>query len=325
MNINQISSPEIRKALASYVAGKNPSETLQSFLTSETPEQSLIADADKEIISYLNTHSTPTFGKGARFFLPIPKKFSEPGVGEALIYAEGERAGQPIKKDGMQVGVKFKNAVDGIEQAVRGDGQSVVIIGGAMTAEKAELLQQKLDALTGGSGDPEALDLHGVKTLLDYSARELGLDDIWTGSTNSVLKAAPVDGHEIIAGGPLKQYTGYFTHKPEPGKEIAAVHIKGGAKFQGDVAGGLQDYSTTAGFFVTLGFSRDGQSQYRGVAEEAFCRDYVNGAEAACNANMLFNVDAETKEVTPPTRSRIGGRTDHPSIAAFTAGGRSKT
>ena len=47
------------------------------------------------------------------------------------------------------MGIKFKNAVDGIEQAVRGDGTSVIIIGGAMTAEKAALLQQELACQSG--------------------------------------------------------------------------------------------------------------------------------------------------------------------------------
>jgi hypothetical protein len=322
MNNISISAPEIRKALAGHIARENPTpETLQAFLQTDTPVPELIVKADEVIIAYLNANSTPTFGKGARFFLPISKKFGEEGVGEVLGYVEGERAGQPIKKDGLQTGVKSKNATDGIEQAVRGNGESVIIIGGAMTPQKADLLQQKLNELTNGTGDPEALTLIGVKSLLSYSANDLGLNDIWTGKINDVLKAAAVDGHSVTPTGELKQYVGHFVHKPEPGKEVAAVYVKGGASFRGDVAGGLQDYSNAAGFFVTLGV-RKNQSQYRGVAEEAFCRDYVNGDNASCNARMLFSVDASTKEVTPPAKSRIGSRADHPAITKF-EGGRS--
>ena len=322
MNNISISAPEIRQALAGHIARENPAqEVLQGFLQTDKPAPELVVKADEAIIAYLNANSTPTFGKGARFFLPVSKKFGEKGVGEALIYAEGERAGQPIKKDGLQIGIKFKNATDGIEQAVRGDGESVIIIGGAMTPQKAELLQQKLNELTGGTGDPEALNLSGVKSLLSYAANDMGLNDIWTGKINDVLKAAAVDGHAVAPTGELKQYVGHFVHKPEPGKEVAAVYVKGGASFRGDVAGGLQDYSSAPGFFVTLGV-RKNQSQYRGVAEEAFCRDYVDGTNTACNAGMLFSVDADTKEIASPAKSRIGGRADHPGIAKF-EGGRS--
>ena len=196
-------------------------------------------------------------------------KFGDPQFGEELIYADGDRAGQHMKDSTLTIGVKIKNAIDGIEQAVRGNGKGIIIIGGAVTPKNAALLDQNLRQLTHGTGDPELLDLKSIKELLSYANTELKLDDVWTGSLQDVLKADPVYKHPIIENRGLKQYTGYFAHTPKAGNGLTAFYINGGCIFQGDVAGGRQDYTNTRGFYVTFGI-RNGISQFRGLALGSF-------------------------------------------------------
>ena len=304
MGTKKISSSDIRLSLAKLIASKDLSQKiLREFLNSEKPDNNILVEIDKIIISYLNANSTPVYSKGARFFLPISKKFGELGIGEKLVYSEGERKGQSIGGGG--IGIKFKNQTDSIEQGVVGNGTEVIIIGGAVTPERARLLQEKLSELTNGSSHPEDLSNSDIKSLIAYAENDLGLNDIWTGDISDVLKAKPVDNRLISPEGDLKQYTGHFVHVPVVGKGIAAIHIKGSAEFYGDVAGGFQDYSNSEDFFVTIGV-RDGVSQYRGIEASAFCRDYVNESNENCTSGILFTINSDKLDISTPTTTQLG-------------------
>lgn len=313
-----ISKEDLRKTLAKHIATADPSQgILHAFLRTEKPSAELILATDKVIINYLIDHGTPVFSKGERFFLPISKKFGQKNVGDPLIYTRGEHAGEPMKDDRLQWGIRFTNAGDGgIEQAVRGDGESVIIIGGGidkrtgekrlLTPEKIARLQRKLNTLTRETGDPEQLTLTNVKALLRFAAHDLGLDDIWAGKLTDVEKTVPVDGREFPPRSKeLRHYTGHFAHKSTPGRGLAAIYVEGGAKFHGDVAGGTQHYTFAPGFFVTIGITKDRQtgedkSQYRGVAIGPFS-DYVTLEKAPYHPGMLFTIHGQTKSVTPPS------------------------
>lgn len=168
-----------------------------------------------------------------------------------------------------------------------------------MTPQKAQALQHKLEEVTGGTGDPEYLDMEGVKAILAYAADELGLNDMWNSKLSSVAeRSKPVDGRLIRPSDTnnLKQYTGYFENRPDRQKGVVAVRVKGPALFHGDVAGGKQDYSEARGFYVTIGVRSD-VSQYRGVAEETFLRDYVDCTGSKPHSKDLVTVNAENLHV----------------------------
>jgi hypothetical protein len=207
-------------------------------------------------------------------------------------------------------GIRFHNGKDNVDQGAKGDGKSAIIIGGEMTPRKAQALQHKLEEVTGGTGDPEDLDMEGIKAILAYAADELGLNDMWNSKLSSVAdKSRPVDDRIIAPSDSnnLKQYTGYFENRPERQTGVVAVRVKGPASFHGDVAGGKQDYSEARGFYVTIGV-RDGLSQYRGVAEEAFLRDYVDCAGGKPHPNDLVTVNAKTLHVLQmPASMRLCG------------------
>lgn len=315
MTPKTLSAQEVRVTLVKHILAKQENEVLGGLLKTKNPDTDLLVKADEEIINHLLKHSSPVYGKGRRFFLPISAKFGKPEIGEELVYSEsaGERAGQHMKRDGAVFGIKFYNGIDKIEQAVVGNGEGVIVIGGEMTDEKAGLLQDKLDKLTDGTGDPEKLTLENVKDFLEY-AKELGLTDIWNSRKSKVLSFVANDGREMQEGGELKQYAGYFKNEPKPGKGHAAVYIQGGTKFEGNVAGGMQDYSAGDGFFITIGV-RDGKSQYRGIEEAAFRRDYEHEDKTSATESRLFNIKAANKEVKPSLLSRIRALRNHPRIA----------
>lgn len=124
---NTLTKETIRTVLAQYIAGReHPSDgILHDFLETDSPflEQKLAVD--RIIIEYLEANSSLFFSKGMRFVLPISSKFGKEGIGEPLIHPDGSH----MKGVSFQ-GIKFHNGKDNVDQGAKGDGKSVIIIGG---------------------------------------------------------------------------------------------------------------------------------------------------------------------------------------------------
>lgn len=304
---NIIEKENLRKVLGRHIVDreKQPDALLEHFLEADSVTSEQALEVDRSIIKYLEAHSPRLFSKGARFILPVSKKFGEEGVGEPLIHPDGSHM-----KGGPSWGIKFYNGKDKVWQAAVGDASRTIVIGGEITPRKAEALQAKLVEVTNGTGNPEDLNIESFKALLTYAAEELDLNDIWNSRlSNIAYKSQRVDGRAIdpAGTGDLIDYTGYFENRPERQEGVVAVHVKGPALFFGDVAGGTQDYSEAKGFCVTMGV-RNGESQYRGVEEEPFLRDYVNSAGDNLRPNDFITMDATSLHVLLPQKQASSGR-----------------
>ncbi|MBI4815762.1 MAG: hypothetical protein HY791_05880 [Deltaproteobacteria bacterium] len=108
-----------------------------------------------------------------KFIIPVP---SFAGGGEPLVYPKGhEKAGQPIADwQGKPIGDKglvFFNEKDQAVQAVKADGQGVVILN-QVSEDQAKQLSAKI-------GDPSKLTLAKFKEVLEFAKKELGLGDMY--------------------------------------------------------------------------------------------------------------------------------------------------
>jgi hypothetical protein len=187
--------------------------------------------------------------------------------GEPLVYPQSyEKAGQPILDyTGKPVGDRglvFFNGKDRSWQAVKGNGEGVIIIN-EVTQEQAKKLYQKVQVL---KPNPNNLTLDELKQVLSFAQEQLGLIDMYNSSRSFVLeKMTPVIAGEVpkVDGNEIKAY-GFV--KRDDRDVNQAIYIPGEFVFEGPAAS-PQEFKD-GGVIVEQG------GKMRGVQPDIFVRTY---------------------------------------------------
>ncbi len=169
---------------------------------------------------------TEVISGAQKFIIPVPR-FD--GGGEPLVYPQDhESAGQPITdwkgKPIGDTGVVFFNAKDQAVQAVKDDGQGVIIIN-QVSKEQAELLLERI------GGSPERMGLCQLKKLLEFAQTHLGLSDMYNSDREFIAsKMSPL---ESLRTG----VTAYGLHRRDERNVVFALYVEGRGEFEGPAAG----------------------------------------------------------------------------------------
>ena len=220
-----------------------------------------IAPADLKVGS---DYSTSVISNAQKFIIPVPAFVQG---GEPLVYPQSyEKAGQPILDyTGKPVGDRglvFFNGKDKSWQAVKGDGEGVIIIN-EVTREQAKKLYQKVQEL---KPDPNNLTLDELKQVLSFAQQQLGLIDMYNSSRAFVQeKMTPVIAGEVpkVNGNEVKAY-GFV--KRDDRDVNQAIYIPGEFVFEGPAAS-PQEFKD-GGVIVEQG------GKMRGVQPDIFVRTY---------------------------------------------------
>jgi len=220
-----------------------------------------IAPADLKVGS---GYSTSVISNAQKFIIPVPAFVQG---GEPLVYPQSyEKAGQPILDyTGKPVGDRglvFFNGKDKSWQAVKGDGEGVIIIN-EVTQEQAKKLYQKVQEL---KPDPNNLTLDELKQVLSFAQQQLGLIDMYDSSRAFVQeKMTPVIAGEVpkVNGNEVKAY-GFV--KRDDRDVNQAIYIPGEFVFEGPAAS-PQEFKD-GGVIVEQG------GKMRGVQPDIFVRTY---------------------------------------------------
>ena len=220
-----------------------------------------IAPADLKVGS---GYSTSVISNAQKFIIPVPAFVQG---GEPLVYPQSyEKAGQPILDyTGKPVGDRglvFFNGKDKSWQAVKGDGEGVIIIN-EVTQEQAKKLYQKVQEL---KPDPNNLTLDELKQVLSFAQQQLGLIDMYNSSRAFVQeKMTPVIAGEVpkVNGNEVKAY-GFV--KRDDRDVNQAIYIPGEFVFEGPAAS-PQEFKD-GGVIVEQG------GKMRGVQPDIFVRTY---------------------------------------------------
>ena len=220
-----------------------------------------IAPADLKVGS---DYSTSVISNAQKFIIPVPAFVQG---GEPLVYPQSyEKAGQPILDyTGKPVGNRglvFFNGKDKSWQAVKGDGEGVIIIN-EVTQEQAKKLYQKVQEL---KPDPNNLTLDELKQVLSFAQQQLGLIDMYNSSRAFVQeKMTPVIAGEIpkVNGNEVKAY-GFV--KRDDRDVNQAIYIPGEFVFEGPAA--------TPQEFKDGGVIVEQGGKMRGVQPDIFVRTY---------------------------------------------------
>jgi hypothetical protein len=188
------------------------------------PERVRLITPDQ--IDFGSGASTAVVSGTQRFILPVPA-FKDGG--EPLVFPDGERAGQPVMDwQGKPVGgsgLVFLNAVDRTYQAVRGDGQGVVIIGFVSRHEAERIVAKVLEFVS----HPDELTLDQFKEVLRHAREDLGLCDMYDSNREFVAtkmsKVAPDTG-----------VSAFGLHKRDERDVCRAVYVPGNGEFRGPAA-----------------------------------------------------------------------------------------
>jgi hypothetical protein len=220
-----------------------------------------IAPADLKVGS---GYSTSVISNAQKFIIPVPAFVQG---GEPLVYPQSyEKAGQPILDyTGKPVGDRglvFFNGKDKSWQAVKGDGEGVIIIN-EVTQEQAKKLYQKVQEL---KPDPNNLTLDELKQVLSFAQQQLGLIDMYNSSRAFVQeKMTPVIAGEVpkVNGNEVKAY-GFV--KRDDRDVNQAIYIPGEFVFEGPAA--------TPQEFKDGGVIVEQGGKMRGVQPDIFVRTY---------------------------------------------------
>jgi hypothetical protein len=177
-------------------------------------------------IDFSPQRTTAVISGAQKFVIPVPVF---PDGGEALVYPDGDKAGQPIEDwEGRKVsgnGIVFYNEDDRAYQVAKGDGSAVILIN-AVTRDKADKLAARIAEL---AGTPDRLSLAQLKQVLAYARHELDLPAIYDATRDFVAthmsKVEPGTG---IAA--------YGLHKRDERDICHAVYLAGEGEFQGPAA-----------------------------------------------------------------------------------------
>ena len=158
---------------------------IDGFLTKFLPDSAPAKDVGTVTKNQFNfDKGTEVVSSAQKFIIPVPT-FADKGGGEDLVYPKGatdkdgnsvagrpitDWQGKPIGEPGEK-GVVFFNHKDQSYQAVKADGNGVVIMN-QVTDEQGKKLQDKIGK------DPGKLSLQEFKGALEYAHGDLGVGDI---------------------------------------------------------------------------------------------------------------------------------------------------
>ena len=230
-----LSGPKDSVTLSGAQGNLEQTKGLGSFLTRlcGTPPVAVITaqdvnwDKGAEVVS-----------NAQKFVIPVPQF-----EGEALIYPEGAKdkdgksiAGNPIVDwQGQPIGEKgvvFFNPKDQAWQAVKSDGQGVVILN-QVTEPQGQKLIAKIKDLTGG--DPSLLSLSQFKDILSFASSEVGWEkpDMYNSDRDFIKKK--MNALEATDTG-IAQF-GLF--RRDDRDVCKALLAEGPAEFQAPTSGGV--------------------------------------------------------------------------------------
>ena len=228
------------------------------------------------------THSQFNFDKGTevvssaqKFIIPVPT-FEGKGGGEDLVYPKDAKddegnsiagnpitdwKGEPIGGPGEK-GVVFFNHKDQSYQAVKADGNGVIILN-QVTDEQGKKLQDKIGQ------DPSKLSLADFKGALEYAHSDLGVGDQYN-SDKSFISSKMNAMEESSTGVPH-----YGLHRRDDRDVCTAIHVKGKGEFQGPAASG-QKFDKDCVLVRQPNSKADDGFSYRLVQPDAFAETYTN-------------------------------------------------
>jgi hypothetical protein len=205
-----------------------------------------------------------------KFVIPVPQFV---GGGEALIYPDGAKdkdgnniAGKPIldwenKPIGDQ-GVVFFNQKDQAWQAVKADGNGVVIMNQMTEAQGAKLMEKI-------GGDPSNLSLAQFKEVLSYaSSEDVGCKDMYNSDRAFISKK--MNAMEASETG-VPQF-GMFRRDD---KDVCkALFVSGPADFAADSSGGVLVHQPIGEEGAVI--LRQPGSPDRKIDNQSFIETYLN-------------------------------------------------
>ncbi len=235
------------------------------------------------------THSQFDFDKGSevvsgaqKFIIPVPN--FENGGGEDLVYPNGAKnkegqdiGGQPIADwQGKPIGgpgekgVVFFNHKDQSWQAVKADGEGVVILN-QVTEEQAAKLQEKIGK------NPAKLNLQEFKGALEFAHSDLGVGDMYN-SDRSFIKSKMNPLETSDTGVPQ-----FGLFRRDDRDVCHAVYVEGSGEFQGPAAT-PQKFEDGA---VLIRQPNGKEFSYRLIQPDAFQETYKNKDGSAIDLKKL--------------------------------------
>ncbi len=221
-----------------------------------------------------------------KFIIPVPT-FAATGGGERLVYPEGAKdkggtdlAGQPITDwQGKPIagpderGVVFFNHKDQSYQAVKADGNGVVILN-QVTEEQGKKLQSKIGE------DPGKLSLKEFKDALEFAHAELGVGDMYNSDRDFIKsKMNPMETSET--GVPQ-----YGLYRRDDRDVCQALYIEGSGEFQGPAAT-PQKFENGAVIIRQPDAKAPDGFSYRLIQPDAFVETYKNKNGSAIELEKL--------------------------------------
>ena len=228
------------------------------------------------------TQAGMNFDEGAKvvsgaqkFIIPVPT-FAENGGGEDLVYPKGATdkdgnsvAGQPITDwqgkpigEPGEKGVVFFNHKDQSYQAVKADGNGVVIMN-QVTDEQGMKLQEKI------GGDPGKLSIEEFKGALEYAHSDLGVGDMYN-SDRDFIKSK-MNAMETSETGVAQ----YGLHRRDDRDVCDVLFVEGKGEFQGPAAT-PQKFEDGAVILRQPNSKAEDGFSYRLIQPDAFKETYKN-------------------------------------------------
>lgn len=210
-------------------------------------------------------YSTPVISDAQKFIIPVPAWGKR---GEPLIYpARYEKAGKPIVDyNGKPVGDRglvFFNGKDKSWQAVRGDGNGVIIIN-EVTQEQAKKLYQKIAEY---QPNPNDLTLTQLKQILAFAQKQLGLVDMYNSTRTFVKEKMTPAISDDIAQVDETEIEAYGLKKRDDRDVNQAIYVPGEFVFAGPAASPQE--------FKNGGVIVEQSGKMRGIQPEIFVRTYT--------------------------------------------------
>ena len=267
---------------------------IDGFLTKFLPDTAAAKDVGTVTKNQFNfDKGTEVVSSAQKFIIPVPT-FSETGGGEDLVYPEGAKdgdgksiGGQPITDwKGNPIGgpgekgVVFFNHKDQSYQAVKADGNGVVILN-QVTDEQGKKLQEKIGK------DPGKLSLQEFKGALEYAHGDLGVGDMYN-SDRDFIKSKMNAMENSETGVPQ-----YGLHRRDDRDVCHAVYVEGQGEFKGPAAT-PQKFENGAVLLRQPNSKADDGFSYRLIQPDAFKETYTNKNGTAIELDKM-----ETQEPKP--------------------------
>ena len=267
---------------------------IDGFLTKFLPDSAAAKDVGTVTQNQFNfDRGTEVVSSAQKFIIPVPT-FSETGGGEDLVYPEGAKdgdgksiGGQPITDwKGNPIGgpgekgVVFFNHKDQSYQAVKADGNGVVILN-QVTDEQGKKLQDKIGK------DPGKLSLQEFKGALEYAHSDLGVGDMYN-SDRDFIKSKMNAMENSETGVPQ-----YGLHRRDDRDVCHAVYVEGQGEFKGPAAT-PQKFENGAVLLRQPNSKADDGFSYRLIQPDAFKETYTNKNGTAIELDKM-----ETQEPKP--------------------------